>query len=59
MICRGIRSNRTLEETLEEMGRRSELQEICEFAEVFAIAKRNSGNIPGRSRRRATSVAAD
>lgn len=46
MICRGIRSNRTLEETLEEMGRRSELQEICEFAEVFAIAKRNSGNIP-------------
>ena len=46
MICRGIRSNRTLEETLEEMGRRSGLQEISEFAEVFAIAKRNSGNIP-------------
>lgn len=45
-ICRGIRSNRTLEETLEEMGRRSCLQEISEFAEVFAIAKRNSGNIP-------------
>lgn len=46
IICRGVRNNKTLEGALAELGRKSELTEICEFAEVFAIAKRNSGNIP-------------
>lgn len=46
MICRGVRNNKTLEGALTELGRRSGLAEIKEFAEVFAIAKRNSGNIP-------------
>lgn len=46
MICRGVRNNKTLEGALIELGRKSGLTEIKEFAEVFAIAKRNSGNIP-------------
>ncbi len=45
MVCRGVRNNTPLEETLADMGRRSGLQEVEEFAEVFSIAKRNSGNI--------------
>ena len=46
MVCRGVRNNKTLEGALAELGRKSGLMEIKEFAEVFAIAKRNSGNIP-------------
>ena len=46
IICRGIRNNKTLEGALAELGKRSQLTEISEFAEVFSIAKRNSGNIP-------------
>lgn len=46
MICRGVRTNKTLEEALAELGRKSGLIEIGEFAEVFSIAKRSSGNIP-------------
>lgn len=45
MVCRSVRNNTPLEEALAEMGRRSGLQEVAEFAEVFSIAKRNSGNI--------------
>ncbi len=46
IICRGVRNNKTLEGALAELGIRSGLTEIIEFAEVFSIAKRNSGNIP-------------
>jgi len=46
MICRGVKNNKTLEGALADLGRKSGLTEIKEFAEVFAIAKRNSGNIP-------------
>ena len=46
IICRGVRNNKTLEGALAELGRKSRLTEISEFAEVFSIAKRNSGNIP-------------
>lgn len=46
IICRGVRNNKTLEGALAELGKRSGLTEINEFAEVFSIAKRNSGNIP-------------
>lgn len=45
-VCRGIRNNKTLEVALLELGNKSGLEEISEFAEVFSIAKRNSGNIP-------------
>lgn len=45
MVCRGVRNNTPLEEALMELGYRSGLQEVEEFAEVFSIAKRNSGNI--------------
>ncbi len=45
-LRRGLQNNETLEGLLQDMGRRSGLEEIREFAEVFSIAKRNSGNIP-------------
>lgn len=46
-IRRGLQNNKTMEKLLEELGEKSNLLEIIEFAEVFVIAKRNSGNIPG------------
>ncbi len=46
VLCRGVHNNKTLEEMLWEMAGRSDLEEIGEFAEVFVIAKRSSGNIP-------------
>lgn len=45
-LNRGLGNNKTLENLLQDMARRSGLEEIQEFAQVFAIAKRNSGNIP-------------
>ncbi len=46
VLRRGLRNNETLENLLQDMAVRSGLDEIKEFAEVFGIAKRNSGNIP-------------
>lgn len=45
-LRQGLGNNVTLEVLLTEMGKRSGLEEIQEFAEVFAIAKRNGGSIP-------------
>ncbi len=45
-LRQGLYNNVTLEVLLTEMGQRSTLEEIQEFAEVFAIAKRNGGSIP-------------
>lgn len=45
-LYRGLHNNETLESLLQDMAGRSGLEEIREFADVFAIAKRNSGNIP-------------
>lgn len=45
-LRRGLKNNETLENLLQDMARRSGQEEIREFAQVFAIAKRNSGNIP-------------
>ena len=45
-LRQGLCNNVTLEALLTEMGQRSGLEEIQEFAEVFAIAKRNGGSIP-------------
>ena len=44
-LGRGLRNNETLEALLQEMAQRCGLEEMCEFAEVFVIAKRNSGNV--------------
>ncbi len=45
-LRQGLSNNVTLETLLKEMGQRSGLEEMREFAEVFAIAKRNGGSIP-------------
>lgn len=45
-LRQGLANNVTLELLLAEMGQRSGLEEIREFAEVFGIAKRNGGSIP-------------
>lgn len=45
VICNGLHNNKTLEELLRGLAQRSGLEEVLEFAEVFGIAKRNSGNI--------------
>lgn len=45
-LRQGLSNNMTLEALLAEMGQRSGLEEMREFAEVFAIAKRNGGSIP-------------
>lgn len=44
-IQRGLVMNLTLEELLNDLGKRSETEEIAEFAEVFIIAKRSGGSI--------------
>ena len=45
IVARGLKNNRTLEQLLEEMGERSANKDIREFAAVFAVAKRNGGNM--------------
>lgn len=44
-IIQGIRNNINLEELLLSLGTRSGITDIREFSEVFAIAKRNGGNM--------------
>lgn len=46
-IKKGLQNNLSLEELLLDFGERSGLEDIEEFAEVFAIAKRGGGNLPG------------
>lgn len=46
-IIRGLENNVVLEKMLLSLGVRSDLEDIREFAEVFAIAKRNGGNLTG------------
>ncbi len=41
----GLVNNLPLERLLQEMGQRTQLAEIQEFAEIFAITKRNGGNL--------------
>lgn len=45
-IKKGLRNNINLEELLEDFGKRSGVDEIREFAEVFMIVKRNGGDLP-------------
>lgn len=41
----GLENHLTLERLLQEMGQRTRLKEIQEFAEIFAITKRNGGSL--------------
>lgn len=43
----GIKNNQSLEELLLQWGRDSDAEEVSEFAEVFAIAKRSGGSVLG------------
>lgn len=45
MIRRGLNINVSLEELLADLGERSGCEEVVQFAEVFAIAKRNGGSM--------------
>lgn len=45
-LRQGLSNNVPLERLLTEMGQRSGLEDLQEFAEVFVIAKRNGGSIP-------------
>lgn len=46
-IQKGLRNNETLESLLLAVAKGSVNGEVAEFAEVFSIAKRNSGNVSG------------
>lgn len=45
MIALGLGNNIILEKLLYDFGKRSQTEDIIEFAEVFAVAKRNGGNM--------------
>lgn len=45
VILSGLSNNLTLEKLLYDFGNRCGVEEIKEFAEVFAVAKRNGGNL--------------
>lgn len=45
-IQKGLQNNETLESLLFSLAKTSGEEDVLEFAEVFSIAKRNSGNIP-------------
>lgn len=45
VIRSGIGNNKTLEELFENLADRSGVEDICDFSEIFAIAKRSGGNL--------------
>lgn len=45
IMQKGLQNNETLESLLYALAKRKENVEVLEFAEVFAIAKRSSGNV--------------
>lgn len=45
IVEKGLRNNETLESLLYTMAKRRENADVLEFAEVFSIAKRSSGNV--------------
>ncbi len=47
LIRRGLHINISLEELLTDLGERSGCEEIEQFAEVFSIARRSGGDLPG------------
>lgn len=45
VIARGIDNNLTLEHLLLDLAKRTEIEEIEDFGEIFAVAKRTGGNL--------------
>lgn len=45
-VRRGLMINISLEELLSDLAKRSDVEEIKQFAQVFSIAKRSGGNLP-------------
>jgi len=45
LVEKGMKNNRTLEHMLASLSKRSGVEELVEFTEVFQIAKRNGGDI--------------
>ena len=46
-MTRELRNNRNLEDLLSEFAVRTQVADIRDFAQVFHIAKRSGGNLPG------------
>lgn len=55
-LLAGLNNNLILEKLLYDMGRKSGVEDISEFAEVFAAAKRNGGNMTEIIERSATVI---
>lgn len=47
LVRGGLNNHVPIEKLLVEMGIRTKLREVCEFAEVFNITKRNGGDLAG------------
>ncbi len=47
ILVRRLRSNESLEKILNDLGERSGIDDIREFAGIFAVAKRSGGNMNG------------
>ena len=47
LLMRRLKNNEQLEDILMSLGNRSGVKDIRDFAEVFRIAKRNGGSLPG------------
>lgn len=47
LLSKELRNNISLESILAGLSKRCEITDISEFAEVFTIAKRSGGNLPG------------
>ena len=47
IIKTAINNNRSIEDVLMEFAERSHIREIYDFAQIFKIAKRSGGNLPG------------
>lgn len=45
-IAKSLKNNRNIEELLDNLGERSNIDDIRDFAEIFRIAKRSGGDLP-------------
>ena len=46
-IARKLKNNQNIEDVLDDLAKRAHIQDITDFAEVFRIAKRSGGDLPG------------
>lgn len=56
IMMRRLRTNERIEKILLELGTRSGIADIVEFAQIFAAAKRSGGNMSGIIRRAASMI---